>query len=78
MKISEKILSIWSENHSYGDVSKLMDFTNVSKPTIIKAIKHGRASEEVILKISKYYSEKIREVEVESLKMFSHGKTQIN
>ncbi len=78
MKISEKILSVWAENHSYGDVSKLIDFTNVSKPTIIKAIKHGYGSEEVILKISKYYSEKIREVEEKALKMFSHGKTQIN
>ena len=69
MKISEKILSVWSENHSYGDVSK---------PTIIKAIKHGHGSEEVILKISRYYSEKIRKVEGKALKMFSHGKTQIN
>ena len=78
MKISDNILAIWSKNHTRGDVSRLTDYTNVSKPTIIKAIKHGHGSEEIILKISQYYSEKIREVEEKALKMFSHGKTQNN
>lgn len=78
MKISDKILKTWSENHSHGDVLRLIDFTNLSKPTIIKAIKHGYGSERVILKISQYYSRRIRKVEDKALNMFSHGNTQNN
>ena len=58
MKIPQQILKVWNKKHSRGDVSRLIDFTKVSKPTIIKAIRHGQANNEMILKISRYYSEK--------------------
>lgn len=81
MKISTKLLKHWAKKHSRGDVSRLTHHTKVSKPTIIKALKHGEANEEIILKISQYYSEKKpafqKEIEIKALKMFSHG-TQKN
>ena len=58
MKIPQQILEVWHRKHSRGDVSRLIDFTKVSKPTIIKALRRGEANEEIILKISRYYSEK--------------------
>ena len=58
MKIPQQILRIWNKKHSRGDVSRLIHYTQVSKPTIIKAIRHGQANEDTILKISRYYSEK--------------------
>ena len=75
MKIPKQILRIWNKKHSRGDVSRLILFTQRSKPTIIKALRHGHANEEIILKISRYYSEKKttgqRDIIRESLKMLS-------
>ena len=80
MKIPEKIFKIWSKKHSRGDVSRLVQFTNVSKPTIIKAIKHGEANEKNILKISEYYSEKKtttqKEIELKALKLFQNESSE--
>ena len=77
MKIPTKLLKIWCSKHSRGDVSRLISFANASKPTIIKAIKHGEANEEIILKISKYYSEKKiiteKEIAVKAFKIFENG-----
>ena len=80
MKIPQQILRIWNKKHSRGDVSRLIHYTQVSKPTIIKAIRHGQANEEMILKISRYYSEKKTTVEQdiirEALKMLSDEPTK--
>ena len=80
MKIPQQILRIWNKKHSRGDVSRLIQFTQVSKPTIIKAIRHGQANEEMILKISRYYSEKKTTVEQDiirqALKMLSDEPTK--
>jgi len=74
MKIPVKILRLWTKKHSRGDVSRLTHFTKASKPTIIKALRHGEANGEIILKISKYYSEKQPdEIENKALKMFTNG-----
>ena len=77
MKIPAKIFRLWCEKHSRGDVARLVNFTKASKPTIIKALRHGEASEENILKISKYYSEKKlateKEIESRALKLLTHG-----
>ena len=82
MKIPDKILKLWIKKHSRGDVSQLVLFTKVSKPTIIKAIKHGEANEKNILKISQYYSEKKtitqKEIEIEALKMFENAREENN
>ena len=76
MKIPQQILKVWHKKHSRGDVSRLIDFTKVSKPTVIKALRHGEANEEMILKISRYYSEKktTRQQEIikQALKILSH------
>ena len=80
MKIPTKIFRLWCEKHSRGDVLRLVKFTKASKPTIIKAIRHGEASEENILKISKYYSEKKvaseKEIESKALKLLINGTTK--
>ena len=80
MKIPQQILRIWNKKHSRGDVSRLIHFTQVSKPTIIKAIRHGQANEDTILKISRYYSEKKitgrQEIIKEALKMLSDESTK--
>ena len=80
MKIPQQILKVWNKKHSRGDVSRLIHFTQVSKPTIIKAIRHGKANEEIILKISRYYSEKKttgqQDIIREALKMLSHEPTK--
>ena len=80
MKIPQQILKVWNKKHSRGDVSRLIHFTQVSKPTIIKAIRPGQANEEMILKISRYYSEKKTTVEQdiirEALKMLSDEPTK--
>jgi len=80
MKIPQQILRVWNKKHSRGDVSRLIHFTQASKPTIIKAIRHGQANEEMILKISRFYSEKKITVEQdiirEALKMLSDEPTK--
>ena len=80
MKIPQQILRIWNKKHSRGDVLRLIHFTQVSKPTIIKAIRHGQANEDTILKISRYYSEKKitgrQEIIKEALKMLSDESTK--
>ena len=80
MKIPQQILKAWNKKHSRGDVSRLIDFTKVSKPTIIKAIRHGEANEEMILKISRFYSEKKttgqQDIIREALKMLSDEPTK--
>ena len=80
MKIPQQILKVWNKKHSRGDVSRLIHFTRVSKPTIIKALRHGQANEEIILKISRYYSEKKttgqQDIIKQALKMLSDEPTQ--
>ena len=66
MKVSETLLKAWQQKRTRGDVRRLVEYTNTSKPTIINAITHGRASEEIILKISLYYSEKATAQEINS------------
>ncbi|MGN6802378.1 MAG: hypothetical protein ACTHJN_10755 [Ginsengibacter sp.] len=82
MKISEKIMKAWSEKRTRGDVSRLTNYTKASKPTIIRALNHGEASESIILKISRFYSEKKlatpEEIESEALKLFAHGQSGQN
>ena len=79
MKISTKILTAWNEKRTRGDIERLKNYTKASKPTIIKAFKEGVANEKIILRISKYYSEKKintpEEIETKALKLFSNGKT---
>lgn len=82
MNIPPKIFKLWLKKHSRGDVSKLVDFTKASKPTIIKAIRHGHANEKIILKISEYYSEKQtpsrKDIEIKALKLLENGSEKNN
>ena len=78
MKVSSKLLNKWSARRTRGDIRRLTYFTKKSKPTIIKALKHGEASENIILKISEYYSERkistAKEIELQALNLLSNGK----
>jgi hypothetical protein len=82
MKISEKILNAWKKNRTRGDIRRLIEYTKASKPTIIKAVNHGEASAEIILKISKFYSEKKsltpQEIESRALNLISNATTGQN
>ena len=82
MKISTKILKVWSEKRTRGDIKRLKAYTNASKPTIIKAFKDGEANEEIILRISRFYSEKKlstpKEIESKALKLLADGKAGKN
>lgn len=71
--VPAEIFKLWTEKKSRGDVTKLMEFTSLSKPIIIRALKHGYASPELILSISKYFSQKksysLQEIEHQALKI---------
>lgn len=58
IQVSEKVLDIWKQKKSRGDVNNLVEYTGLSKPVIIKALRHGFAKPDLILSISKYYSKK--------------------
>ena len=77
MKVSSKLLDTWRARRTRGDVTRLTFYTERSKPTIIRALTHGEASEKIILKISKFYSEKkvatAEEIELQALNLLSHG-----
>ena len=80
MQISPQLLKAWSEKRTRGDISRLVTFTESSKPTVIRAIKHGQGNEEIILKISQFYSEKKSKKEIQStaLNLVSNGQTGKN
>lgn len=80
MKISSKLLKAWSAKRTRGDIPRLVEFANASKPTIIKALKHGQGNEQIILKISRFYSERNTQKEIEStaLNLISNVKAREN
>jgi hypothetical protein len=75
MVVPAKIMKEWIRRRSRGDVANLTRFTNLSKPTIIKAVNHGTASEDIILNICRYYSQKItltvKEIENQGLTLLN-------
>ena len=75
MKISTKLLKAWNERRTRGDIPLLIKYTSASKPTIIKAIKHGQGNEEIILKISSFYSERKtgKDIQSKALNLLSNG-----
>lgn len=80
MKISGQLLKAWRQKRTRGDIRSLVEYTQCSKPTIIKALTHGHANEEIILKISEYYSEKpsTQEIHSKALNLVSNGKAAKN
>lgn len=80
MEISTTLLSAWRQKRTHGDIRRLVEYTGASKPTVIKALRHGRASPEMILKISQFYSEKVSAQDVYStaLNILSNGKATKN
>lgn len=57
-KVPSSIFNAWKRLQTRGDVAQLTAITGISKPTIIQALKHKRASQSLILEISKYFSKK--------------------
>ena len=76
LPIPEKVLDVWSQFRTRGDITKLTDFTGYSRPVIYQALNDGKASPDLILKISKYFSKKplktSLEVEEMALKILNH------
>ena len=75
-------MKAWNVKRTRGDVARLIEYTQASKPTIIKALNYGEGSETMILKISRFYSEKkvstSKEIELEALNLISNGKAREN
>lgn len=73
MDVPDRVLSLWKERMSRGDMMQIHTQTQISRPTINKAIKHGLASAETIIAISSYFSKKKNNspeaVELEALKI---------
>lgn len=57
-KVPATIFNAWKRLQTRGDVAKLTELTGYSKPTIIQALKHRKANQDLILEISKYFSKK--------------------
>jgi hypothetical protein len=76
LPIPEKVLDVWSQFRTRGDITRLTDFTGYSRPVIYQALNDGKASPDLILKISKYFSKKpmksLVEVEEQALKILNH------
>lgn len=77
IKVPAKVLDVWKKKQSRGDIQKLVKLLSLSKPTIIQAVKHGQASSDLILKISRYYSKKeqptVRELETKALEIMNQN-----
>lgn len=80
MKISNRLMKAWQEKRTRGDIRRLVEYTQTSKPTIIKALNHGHATEKIILKISQFYSEKasVQDINTKALNLIYDGKTAEN
>ena len=61
-RVPKAVLNQWKNRQTRGDVTKLTEVTGYSKPTIIRALKHGLASSELVLDISRYFSKKANEM----------------
>lgn len=57
MKVSKDILKDWKENLDSGDKKKLVEYCDYSHPMITEAFE-GNASEDLIIKINKFFEEK--------------------
>jgi hypothetical protein len=57
-KVPATIFNAWKRLQTRGDVARLTSITGHSKPTIIQALKHRKANQELMLEISKYFSKK--------------------
>ena len=73
-------MKLWNAKRTRGDIQQLVIYTKTSKPTILKAIKHGQGSEKIILKISRFYSEKKtkKDIEFKALNLASNAKAGKN
>lgn len=72
MEVPISVMNEWKNRKKRGDISAIHQATGMSRVTINKAL-NGRASAEVILKISEYYSSKEiitpQEIEAAALRM---------
>lgn len=58
MEVPKAVLEEWHRRKKRGDISAINKSIGLSRVTITKAINQGKASADVILKISEYYSDK--------------------
>ena len=75
-KVPASIHNAWKRLQTRGDVAQLTAITGISKPTIIQALKHKRASQSLILEISKYFSKKeqqAQETEKKALRLLKQA-----
>ena len=75
MAVPKTVFVQWKERKSRGDLVNIHNATNLSRPTINKALNHGLGSPDTILQISAYYSKKKsvkpQDVEAEALKLLN-------
>ncbi len=75
VNIPQIVRENWQARHSRGDEKRIQESTKLSRPTISKALNHGYASYETIVKICAFYSTKkvltIQDIEDEALKILN-------
>lgn len=57
MKVDTQLLEKWNQLYDFGDKKKICEFTGVSYPMILKALK-GSANEDLIVKIDEFFTSK--------------------
>jgi len=74
--IPTSIMNTWHSRHTRGDERRIQESTNLSRPTISKALNHACATYETILKISNFYASKktllLDDIETEALKILNN------
>lgn len=66
MIVPIKILRHWKLFRERGDVKRLVESTQLSKRTILKALNVGECSEATFNKISKFFNERINRIEMQN------------
>lgn len=75
-QVPTSVFNAWKKLQTRGDVAKLTALSGVSKPTIIQALKHRRANQELVLTITKYFCKKGQyavEMEKKALKLLKQA-----
>lgn len=65
IQISPELLDAWRERLEYGDIKKLMQYTQRSKPVILKAINKGEGLPATVLLISSFFSKKKKQIKID-------------
>ena len=58
MTIPKELLNKWDQLKTHGDIELLSEKAGVTRPTVMRVFKTGKASDELFLIIAEFYSDK--------------------